>query len=129
MPCAAYQDPRLAALYDALNPPAADWRFHLSLATDAPLRVLDVGCGTGALAVRFAELGHHATYESRFRFPGEEPVVAVDRLRFVGAADLDRRLQATGFEEVHMYGDWDRSPLTPNSPEIVVVAGGDGAAS
>ena len=58
---ASYTDPRLAALYDALNTSRQDWDFYLDLAQDAPLRVLDVGCGTGALAVEFAMRGHHAS--------------------------------------------------------------------
>jgi ubiquinone/menaquinone biosynthesis C-methylase UbiE len=38
------------------------WLDLLSrLAGEAPWRVLDVGCGTGFLALRFAELGHAAT--------------------------------------------------------------------
>jgi len=47
---ARYADPRLAAVYDALNPPGARTDFCLDLAGDVPVRVLDVGCGTGLLA-------------------------------------------------------------------------------
>ena len=54
----SYTDPRLAALYDLLNTGRADWDFYLALAGDAPQRVLDVGCGTGGLAVEFARRGH-----------------------------------------------------------------------
>jgi len=61
MVCACYADPRLAALYDAMNPPGPDTDFYLALAGDAPLRVLDVGCGTGLLACEFAARGHRVT--------------------------------------------------------------------
>lgn len=90
---ASYTDPRLASLYDLLNTGRLDWDFYLALAEDAPLRVLDVGCGTGGLAVDFAMRGHHAS--------GADPAAAMldiarerpggDRVDWYlsGAADLD----------------------------------------
>ena len=61
MVSASYSDPRLAALYDAMNPPGPDTDFYLGLAGDAPLRVLAVGCGTGLLACELAARGHRVT--------------------------------------------------------------------
>jgi SAM-dependent methyltransferase len=58
MPCTAYTDPRLAACYDALNPPEAHYPFYLALAGTEPKAILDMGCGTGRLAVALAERGH-----------------------------------------------------------------------
>ncbi|WP_082624891.1 class I SAM-dependent methyltransferase [Paraburkholderia caribensis] len=57
-----YTDPRLVALYDALNPFAADTRFYVDLAarTDAT-RIVDIGCGTGLLACELARRGHRVT--------------------------------------------------------------------
>ena len=60
-PSACYADPRLAALYDALNPPDASTAFYLGLPGPPPARILDMGCGTGALACEFAARGHHVT--------------------------------------------------------------------
>jgi len=57
----AYRDPRLAALYDALNPPDASDAFYLGLAKGERKRILDIGCGTGRLAVDFASQGHLVT--------------------------------------------------------------------
>jgi len=54
-----YSDPRLVALYDTLNPWGDDNDFYLRLPTKSPSRILDVGCGTGMLAVKYAELGHN----------------------------------------------------------------------
>ena len=61
MPDAIYSDPRLAALYDALNPPGEDTAFYIRLAGTEPKRILDVGCGTGLLASALAERGHAVT--------------------------------------------------------------------
>jgi len=58
MPDSAYTDPRIAAIYDILNPAAEDTAFYLRLAGPAPQRVLDMGCGTGHLAVALAGQSH-----------------------------------------------------------------------
>ena len=87
-----YADPRLAALYDALNPPDASTAFYLGLPGPPPARILDMGCGTGQLACEFAGRGHHVT--------GADPAAAMlavararpggDRVRWIqaGAAGL-----------------------------------------
>lgn len=64
-----YTDPRLAAVYEVLNPPAADTEFYLSLGGDMPMTILDMGCGTGLLACGFAKRGHRVT--------GADPAVAM----------------------------------------------------
>jgi SAM-dependent methyltransferase len=56
MPPTLYTDPRLVALYDALNPAAADTAFYLALAS-SQRRVIDLGCGTGLLACATAAPG------------------------------------------------------------------------
>jgi len=60
-PSASYADPRLAALYDALNPAGPSTAFYLSLPGAPPARILDVGCGTGLLACEFATRGYDVT--------------------------------------------------------------------
>ena len=54
----SYTDPRLAAVYDRLNPPNAADRFYLDLVGDTQRTVLDVGYGTGSLACEMAGRGH-----------------------------------------------------------------------
>ncbi|MEO5323866.1 methyltransferase domain-containing protein [Mesorhizobium sp. CC13] len=61
MPDISYSDPRLAAVYDALNPAGADTAFYLDMAGSKPKVILDMGCGTGALAVELARRGHEVT--------------------------------------------------------------------
>src|SRR5262245_61711580 len=61
MPCPIYTDPRLAACYDAANPLEYVDAHYLALAGDAPKAILDMGCGTGRLAVALAERGHRVT--------------------------------------------------------------------
>ncbi len=61
MPCPIYTDPRLAACYEAANPPESFYAHYLALAGDAPKTILDMGSGTGRLAVALAERGHRVT--------------------------------------------------------------------
>jgi SAM-dependent methyltransferase len=57
-----YTDPRLVALYDACNPTGPDDFFLCDLASAASAEsVVDVGCGTGQLAVELARRGHRVT--------------------------------------------------------------------
>lgn len=57
-----YTDPRLAAHYDVENAGRDDIEFYLALAAELEAEsVVDLGCGTGVLAVDLAARGHHVT--------------------------------------------------------------------
>jgi SAM-dependent methyltransferase len=51
-----------------------------------------------------------------------EPRVSRSTLRFLAAGPLDRLLRECGLAIHERYGNWDRRPFTPNSPEIITVA-------
>lgn len=61
MPDLHYENPELAELYDVFSGWSKDRDFYLSLAGDEPLRILDVGCGTGLLCNALAGIGHSVT--------------------------------------------------------------------
>ena len=76
-----YADPRLAVLYDQLNPWGPSDDFYLGLVMSAPA-VLDVGCGTGSVLRRARQAGHGG------RLVGLDPAAAMlDQAR--AAADVD----------------------------------------
>lgn len=58
----SYEQPRLAALYDTENPGRWDQDLYLALAVElGAVDVVDLGCGTGALACDLAARGMHVT--------------------------------------------------------------------
>ncbi len=75
-----YADVDLVAAYDLVNPLGDEAEFLLSLPSTAPLRVLDIGCGTGRIAIGFSQMGHHVV--------GLEPsALMLDRARGRPGAD------------------------------------------
>ncbi len=241
-PDGIYTNPRLAAVYEVLNPLAADTDFYLGLAGEEELHVLDMGCGTGILATEFAARGHRATgadpaeamlqiarqrphgdqvtwihsdaagvdfdtrfdliimtghvfqvfltdddvratlrtlqahlapggrlafetrnpavrewetwvssetqemaevpgvgevevlhdlrnvdgsfvtFDTHFRFPDGATAREPSTLRFMSQDELAGFLADAGFNAITWYGNWDRSPVSPTSPEIIVIA-------
>jgi SAM-dependent methyltransferase len=58
VPDSLYDDPRLAALYDVFDDDRTDLDLYAGIAVEVGARrVLDLGCGTGTLAVRLAASG------------------------------------------------------------------------
>lgn len=61
MPDAIFADPRLAAIYDALEPDRADLDAYLAIADELRARrVLDIGCGTGVFVLLLIASGRSA---------------------------------------------------------------------
>jgi SAM-dependent methyltransferase len=59
---AHYSEPRLAALYDPLDPDRPDLEVYAAMAAEFGARsVLDIGCGTGAFACLLASRGFSVT--------------------------------------------------------------------
>ncbi len=72
-----------------------------------------------ALAPRIAPLGQRRT---RRTAPPMKWVLIIEIWYYASPEDLTRRLAASGFAVESIIGDWDGSPVGPESPEIVVTA-------
>lgn len=59
MPDPIFEDPRLAAIYDPLDPDRSDLDVYAAIAAELGAHsVLDIGCGTGTFACLLAEAGY-----------------------------------------------------------------------
>jgi SAM-dependent methyltransferase len=67
--------------------------------------------------------GDLVRYEIHYRFgrTGEE-LVSPGTLRFRSRASLTQSLGEAGFSVQDVFGDWDRSPLSATSPELIFLA-------
>jgi SAM-dependent methyltransferase len=100
-----YGHPRLAAVYDALDPDRSDLDVYLALAAElGATSVLDVGSGTGTFALLLAERGIHA--------------VAVEP----AAASVDVARRKTGAEQV-TWLTGDASTLPPLQVDLATMTG------
>src|ERR1700730_6821003 len=90
MPDAIFAEPKLAEIYDLLDSPdRQDLAPYLAIADEFGAHsVIDLGCGTGTLACRFAEL--------RFEVVGIDPAAAsLDIARRKASAPLVRWILGT----------------------------------
>jgi SAM-dependent methyltransferase len=66
--------------------------------------------------------GELLSFTSVYTSPSwKEPIVSTSTLRFLDAASLASFLDEAGLAVEEQFGDWDRSPLTDASPEIISI--------
>jgi SAM-dependent methyltransferase len=109
--------------FETRNPEARAW---VGWTPEASRRVVEAPTGESVEVLHAVE----RTIEpdlvelvTSFRLAGSpEPRLARGLLRFIDPDRLRSLLEEAGYRIDGWFGDWDRSPLTPSSPEVIVVA-------
>jgi ubiquinone/menaquinone biosynthesis C-methylase UbiE len=105
MPDAIFADPRLAPLYDRFNADRSDLDAYVAIVAEFKARrILDLGCGTGVLALLLAEHGRE--------------VIGVDP----AAASLDVARSKPGADKVRFILG-DATTLPPLHVDLVTMTG------
>lgn len=123
----------LRRCFDALRPDG-----HLAFETRNPVRrswadwtrERTTGSYTTADGTRFTSwvqvtdvTGDLVSFDAHNVFePTGQDIVSVSTLRFRGLQEIESALMTVGFAAPTVYGDWDRSAATSNSPELIFVA-------
>ena len=109
-------------VFETRNPPARGWEKWV------PENAVEITHGGSvfrmAHQVDEPVAGDLVSFTTTYTCPDwNGPQVSRSTLRFLDAARLSAFLHGAGLEIVEQFGDWDRSPLTDASPEIITVAG------
>ena len=114
------RDGRLA--FDTRNPARQAW---LGWTPDKPRRVATAEHGEVEERIEATADPQNGivalTHRYRLAASGET-IVGRSRIRFVARDHLERLLAQAGLSPITWYGDWDRSPVSAASPELIVVA-------
>ena len=116
MPDAIFAHPRLAWVYDAFDGPRDDLAAYVAIAGELGAdRVLDVGCGTGCLAIELAGTGRTvvgvdpaAASLTVARAKDGAVITSDSTLRFRGRDELESSLAAQGYRVLDVRDAPDR---------------------
>ncbi len=107
--------------FESRNPDARAWE---EWNREATYERIDSPSGPMECWLELVSVGH-----GRVRFEGHnvftdtgEVVVAPSELRFRTQVEITQSLQDAGFTVEHVYGNWQRGPLTPSSRPMIFVA-------
>jgi hypothetical protein len=107
--------------FETRNPATRTWETWTPAETRS---VADVP-GVGEVSVHHDlrdVAGQLVTFDTHFQCASGHKMAVPSTLRFMSQDELAAFLAEAGFAETAWYGDWDRSPVGPASPEIIAVA-------
>lgn len=111
--------------FESRNPAAREWERWTKDATYARLPHPDGGWFESwgdVIEVTGNPDAPTETHEAHTLLPNGEHVVAQETLRFRGLDEITSALDAAGFQVESVLGNWDGTPLLPDSPEFIVLA-------
>jgi SAM-dependent methyltransferase len=106
--------------------PAIDWAYLWTRERSTETHP-HPGGGTFTAWVETCEVGgrdmsYTTVHEGHTVLPDGTHLCCAERLRFRGKDEIFESLEAGGFDVERTWGDWDTSPLTPTSPELIFLA-------
>lgn len=107
--------------FETRNPARRSWENWTPDKTRAVLEIPVIGRVETHFAVEPPE-GDRVRFATHFRFGPDDLVVTTTTLRYLTRPQVAAFLAQSGFTTVEWYGDWDRSPCTADSREIIAVA-------
>ncbi len=111
-----FDDPVLAAVYDALDPDRVDLDPYIAMVDEfGARRILDVGCGTGTLAIRLAHRRHSVTAID----PATGSIAVARRKPWADRVDWHHTDVAT-FAQRHAGPSFDLAIMTANVAQVFV---------
>ncbi|NIJ11998.1 ubiquinone/menaquinone biosynthesis C-methylase UbiE [Saccharomonospora amisosensis] len=119
MPDPLFEDPRLAALYDVLDPNREDLDWYAAMTAEFGAgRVVDVGCGTGTFALLLAERGLEMTAldPAAASLDVARDKLGAHRVRWIhGDATALGALRGPGFDLATMTANVAQAIVEPNA--------------
>lgn len=107
--------------FETRNPRARAWEEWTS---DRPIEIRnELGASVQMARQVTAVFDGRVSFSHTFTSPDwSQPQVSHSTLRFLDAPLLASFLDEAGFAIEAQFGDWDRSPVTDGSPEIITIA-------
>jgi ubiquinone/menaquinone biosynthesis C-methylase UbiE len=108
--------------FETRNPLVREWE---AWTPDHPVVVVGTGGEEVTLTHRVTRAfdGHTLSFTHTFTSPAwDQPQISQSTLRFLDTATLASFLADAGLAVEEQYGDWDRTPVSDTSPEIITIA-------
>ncbi|MFN0194623.1 MAG: class I SAM-dependent methyltransferase [Aestuariivirga sp.] len=116
---AAHLETGGAFIFDSRNPASEEWRDWVPDKTLRRFAHPELGGVEAWNDVRFDPATAIATYDTFYRGAWGAEIKATSKIRFADKYEIANRVHAAGLRVDRWMGDWDESPWTENSPEII----------
>ncbi len=104
-------------VFETRNPAAKAWEGWIPLLTEVSRQGPD-----GVSVTEWHDLvsvdGERVSFTSVYQFPHQQ-LTSHSTLRFASQSLIARLAEAAGLRTRSVYGDWDQSPITNESPELI----------
>ena len=108
--------------FETRNPEARIWEQWASQSASASTTAPS-GKAAGTTHVDIEKRGELVSFRSIYRLEDGTEVSSRSTLRFASQATISGLAAKAGFSRQTWYGDWDCRPVTPDSRELILVAG------